>query len=233
MLTMEPRPARFMERRPYLEHSHAPLRSTAKTRSQSAWLISVASKYALMPALLTRMSTVPCRAATPSMAFCTSGSEVMSARTNSTDRPAADTSAAVARPTSASRSAKVTSAPSAANFSTMARPMPCAPPVTNAIFRSRRPIRLDAVILYGSVRLYLTLTILACACGACSAPAPKSEPPPEKKDEKIHTLTNANGVEVRTIPYGAIITSIKVPDRNGHLDDVVLGFDTPDEYAAK
>jgi aldose 1-epimerase len=75
--------------------------------------------------------------------------------------------------------------------------------------------------------------ILACACGACSAPPPKSEPQPEQKDEKIYTLTNANGVEVRTIPYGAIIMSIKVPDRNGRLDDVVLGFDTPDDYAAK
>jgi aldose 1-epimerase len=83
------------------------------------------------------------------------------------------------------------------------------------------------------VRLYLTLTILACACGACSAPARKSEPQPPKEDEKIYILTNANGVEVRTIPYGAIITSIKVPDRSGRLDDVVLGFDTPDDYVAK
>jgi aldose 1-epimerase len=83
------------------------------------------------------------------------------------------------------------------------------------------------------VRLYLALTILAVVCGACSAPPPKSEPAPEKKEEKIYTLTNANGVEVRTIPYGAIITSIKVPDRNGRLDDVVLGFDTPDDYAKK
>jgi aldose 1-epimerase len=83
------------------------------------------------------------------------------------------------------------------------------------------------------VRLYLTLTILACACGACSAPARKSEPQPPKEDEKIYILNNANGVEVRTIPYGAIITSIKVPDRSGRLDDVVLGFDTPDDYVAK
>ena len=79
------------------------------------------------------------------------------------------------------------------------------------------------------MRLYLTLTILALACGACTAPAP-NEPATEKRDEKIYTLSNANGVEVRTIPYGAIIMSIKVPDRGGHLDDIVLGFDTPDGY---
>jgi aldose 1-epimerase len=37
-------------------------------------------------------------------------------------------------------------------------------------------------------------------------------------------------MEVHVIPYGGIITSILVPDRDGHLDDVVLGFDTPEAY---
>ena len=44
------------------------------------------------------------------------------------------------------------------------------------------------------------------------------------------TLTNAAGVTVKAISYGAIITSITVPDRNGKLDDVVLGFDSLDGY---
>ncbi|UCG87254.1 MAG: galactose mutarotase [Gemmatimonadota bacterium] len=39
------------------------------------------------------------------------------------------------------------------------------------------------------------------------------------------TLTNANGVVVRAITYGGIITSLRVPDRNGQFDDVVLGYD--------
>jgi aldose 1-epimerase len=47
---------------------------------------------------------------------------------------------------------------------------------------------------------------------------------------EIFTLTNPSGMEVRTIPYGAIIVSIKVPDRTGRLDDVVLGFDGLDGY---
>ncbi|HYD51599.1 MAG TPA: aldose epimerase family protein [Gemmatimonadaceae bacterium] len=38
-------------------------------------------------------------------------------------------------------------------------------------------------------------------------------------------LTNANGIEVRTIAYGAIITALRTPDRAGRLDDVVLGHD--------
>jgi aldose 1-epimerase len=40
-------------------------------------------------------------------------------------------------------------------------------------------------------------------------------------------------MEVRTIPYGAIIVSLRVPDRSGQLGDVVLGFDTFDEYVAR
>ena len=42
---------------------------------------------------------------------------------------------------------------------------------------------------------------------------------------KLFTLTNARGVEVKVITYGAIIVSLKVPDRSGALGDVVLGFD--------
>jgi aldose 1-epimerase len=43
-------------------------------------------------------------------------------------------------------------------------------------------------------------------------------------------LKNAKGMEVRAITYGGIITSIRVPDRNGRFDDVVLGYDTEDAY---
>jgi len=39
------------------------------------------------------------------------------------------------------------------------------------------------------------------------------------------TLTNANGMVVRAITYGGIITSLRVPDRAGQFDDVVLGYD--------
>ena len=45
-----------------------------------------------------------------------------------------------------------------------------------------------------------------------------------------YTLTNASGTEVRVITYGGIITSIRVPDRNGTLDNVALGFDTLEPY---
>lgn len=45
-----------------------------------------------------------------------------------------------------------------------------------------------------------------------------------------YTLTNANQMEVTLITYGGIITSLRVPDRNGHLDNIVLGFDNLTDY---
>jgi aldose 1-epimerase len=40
-----------------------------------------------------------------------------------------------------------------------------------------------------------------------------------------YTLTNANGIELSVVTYGAIIVSVRTPDRDGRLDDVVLGYD--------
>lgn len=40
-----------------------------------------------------------------------------------------------------------------------------------------------------------------------------------------YTLTNPNGLEMSVITYGAIIVSLQTPDRDGHLDDIVLGYD--------
>ncbi len=44
------------------------------------------------------------------------------------------------------------------------------------------------------------------------------------------TLKNTNGIAVTAITYGGIITSLKVPDRNGAIGDIVLGFDAIDGY---
>jgi aldose 1-epimerase len=46
----------------------------------------------------------------------------------------------------------------------------------------------------------------------------------------LYTLTNRNGVEAKITPYGGIVVSLKVPDRNGKLGDIVLGFDNLDSY---
>ena len=53
---------------------------------------------------------------------------------------------------------------------------------------------------------------------------------PEGKEVYKYTLKNHLGMEVDIITYGAIITAIRVPDRDHEPGDVVLGFDTLEEY---
>lgn len=49
----------------------------------------------------------------------------------------------------------------------------------------------------------------------------------------VFTLTNANGVELRALDYGGIIQSLRTPDRTGKLGDIVLGFDSLDQYVKR
>jgi aldose 1-epimerase len=46
----------------------------------------------------------------------------------------------------------------------------------------------------------------------------------------LYTLTNASGVEAKIMTYGGIVTSLRVPDRNGELNDIVLGYDDLEGY---
>lgn len=49
---------------------------------------------------------------------------------------------------------------------------------------------------------------------------------------RTYTLRNASGLEATVTDLGAIVMSLRVPDRDGRADDVVLGYDTPEEYLA-
>jgi aldose 1-epimerase len=46
----------------------------------------------------------------------------------------------------------------------------------------------------------------------------------------LYVLTNASGVKAKVITYGALLTEMHVPDRDGKRADVVLGFDNLDDY---
>lgn len=46
----------------------------------------------------------------------------------------------------------------------------------------------------------------------------------------LYHLTNKNGLSMDVTNYGAIITSIKVPDRDGRIADVALGYSSAEEY---
>lgn len=96
-----------------------------------------------------------------------------------------------------------------------------------------------------SLTALVVASLLAAGCGggeeASSSPDAATTPGatvtqepfgvmPDGDSVQAFTLTNAHGVQARVISYGAIIQSLKVPDRNGTLGDVVLGFDSLEGY---
>ncbi|MFA5784865.1 MAG: galactose-1-epimerase, partial [Phycisphaerae bacterium] len=52
------------------------------------------------------------------------------------------------------------------------------------------------------------------------------------KEVSLYTLTNKNGMQVKITNYGGIVVSIIVPDRNGEMADVALGYDSVEGYVA-
>jgi aldose 1-epimerase len=92
-------------------------------------------------------------------------------------------------------------------------------------------------------RTGVAASLVLCALAACApresnAPAQQEasvtrEPfgvTPDGDSVELFTLTNAHGVELRAMTYGGIIVSLKIPDRDGKLDDVVLGYDSLQGY---
>jgi aldose 1-epimerase len=70
---------------------------------------------------------------------------------------------------------------------------------------------------------------------AAPEPAPAITKAPygqvDGKDVELYTLTNAKGLILKVTNYGAIITELHVPDRDGKMGDIVHGFDKVDDYA--
>src|SRR5262245_50467490 len=92
------------------------------------------------------------------------------------------------------------------------------------------------------VRNYLAIGLLLMAIGCTDQPNPTT-PRKEAKVEKaafgqapsgesvdVFTLTNSQGVEARIITYGGIVTSLRVPDKNGTPGDIALGYNNLDGY---
>ena len=46
-------------------------------------------------------------------------------------------------------------------------------------------------------------------------------------DGELLTLKNKNGLEMTVTNFGGRVITLKVPDKNGKLGDIVLGHDTP------
>ena len=53
------------------------------------------------------------------------------------------------------------------------------------------------------------------------------------REMTLYTMTNKIGASVSVLDFGAHLVSICVPDRNGKMEDVCLGFDTFEDYDQK
>jgi aldose 1-epimerase len=49
---------------------------------------------------------------------------------------------------------------------------------------------------------------------------------PDGREVHLYTLENSNGMRVKLTDYGAITVSVEVPDKDGKVSDVTLGYDT-------
>ncbi len=96
-----------------------------------------------------------------------------------------------------------------------------------------------------SLPLVIATLSLAASIGGCRSTDAVTETPMETthrmrtggsidgRPVNLFTLRNANGMEVEVMDHGATVTRVIVPDRDGNPVDVVLGFDTAEEYPEK
>ncbi|MEP7245421.1 MAG: aldose epimerase family protein, partial [Gammaproteobacteria bacterium] len=87
--------------------------------------------------------------------------------------------------------------------------------------------------LYSMTLAWVMVFALAAAATAATKPTVARTSfgkLPDGTEVQLFTLTNTSRMEVRVIDYGAIITAIKVPDRNGKAGDVVLGYGSLEGY---
>ncbi len=55
---------------------------------------------------------------------------------------------------------------------------------------------------------------------------------PDGREVSLYTMENGNGMRVSVANIGAALVRVEVPDREGRLADVVLGFDRAEDYLA-
>ncbi len=91
--------------------------------------------------------------------------------------------------------------------------------------RGERILRPSALL-----RIGLSGLVLAGLVTACSERGEESMIEQKPFGVHLYTLENANGMRARITNYGGILVSLEVPDRDGVSGDVVLGFDTLEEY---
>ena len=81
----------------------------------------------------------------------------------------------------------------------------------------------------------ILLTIIAMtACTSNTKPTITSESwgTVESNPVFLYTLTNSNGVTAQITNYGGIIVAYNAPDKNGQMENIVLGLGSLDDYVA-
>lgn len=78
----------------------------------------------------------------------------------------------------------------------------------------------------------LCLTMVMSACSEKVSPTVSQENwgTVDEKPVYLYTLTNSNGVMAKITNYGGIITEFHAPDREGNMENIVLGLNSLDAY---
>lgn len=80
------------------------------------------------------------------------------------------------------------------------------------------------------IAFFLLLGSAVCVCAQSKITKEPFGQTADGEKVDLYTLTNANGVEAKITNYGGTVVSLKVPDKNGKFDEVVLGLNSIAEY---
>jgi aldose 1-epimerase len=90
--------------------------------------------------------------------------------------------------------------------------------------------RLAACMLFTGALLMTTLAHTSATLGPGSKVKKPWGKTPDGQAVDLYVLTNRSGIEAAITTFGGAVVSLKVPDRNGKLGDVVLGYDSVEGY---
>ena len=81
-----------------------------------------------------------------------------------------------------------------------------------------------------SKRLIAFVFLLQFSCSSDNKKSMTDQPETTSNQVQVYELKNKNGTSLKAINYGAKIMSLVVPDRHGNFADVVLGYDSAEQY---
>lgn len=108
------------------------------------------------------------------------------------------------------------------------------------IFRELKPIFMN--LLKSTLVFSCLITLLSCHTDSAKQQNTAHTPMkskitktawgklPDGTEVDLYTLTNKNGLEAKISNYGGIVVSLMTPDKNGKMEDIVLGYDSLSGY---